>query len=318
MKRLSVLTTIIFFGCQLHAQTLQDVTDNGNATTNEILANKILYNPAPTAIIVTGRNNTTASSINSYIYGFNNNVSTLNASVVGYYNSATGSSASVFGKYNSVAGHAPMAYGYHNTIQNSHFNSAFGDYNEVTAYRSSAFGSKNIVLGVLSFAYGRFNTINAEKAFTFGSYITNNISGSVMVGPNDGSKLTIFENGVMQTPAKVVIGAISGKNLTNYALAVNGTAIATKMIVKNYVNWPDYVFDKSYNLRSLTSVEEFIKTNNHLPDVPSAKEVEQGGVDLADMHASLLRKIEELTLYIIEQGKQLKRQSEEIEKLKKN
>ncbi|MCW3110035.1 MAG: hypothetical protein JWQ09_4541 [Segetibacter sp.] len=96
-----------------------------------------------------------------------------------------------------------------------------------------------------------------------------------------------------------------------YKLAVNGDAIFKKVQVKTSTPWPDYVFHPAYELRSLSSLETYINENNHLPDVPSAKEVEKGGLDLGSTQALLLKKIEELTLYIIEQDKK-------IEKLQQN
>ena len=63
-------------------------------------------------------------------------------------------------------------------------------------------------------------------------------------------------------------------------------------------DWPDYVFNSTYQLRPLAEVEAFIKTNSHLPEIPSAEEVANEGIDLAEMDASLLKKIEELTLYL--------------------
>lgn len=86
---------------------------------------------------------------------------------------------------------------------------------------------------------------------------------------------------------------------------------------------PDYVFKPDYKLRSLSELESFIKTNSHLPNVPSAKEVETNGQDVGEMQLKLLEKIEELTLYMIEQNKELQQlratveiQADELEKLK--
>ena len=76
-------------------------------------------------------------------------------------------------------------------------------------------------------------------------------------------------------------------------------------------SWPDFVFSPDYKLKSLDEVEQFIKENNHLPDVPSACEITENGIDLAEMNAKLLQKVEELTLHVIAQGK-------EIEYLKNN
>ena len=80
---------------------------------------------------------------------------------------------------------------------------------------------------------------------------------------------------------------------------------------------PDYVFAKDYNLKTLKDVEDYIKQNNHLPEIPSAKEIEKNGLMLAEMNMSLLKKIEELTLYVIEQEKKNIAQSNEIDILKK-
>ncbi len=90
-----------------------------------------------------------------------------------------------------------------------------------------------------------------------------------------------------------------------YKLAVKGNMIAEKVVVKLNANWPDYVFKKGYHLRPLDEVEDFIRANSHLPEVPSAAEVEKDGQDLAEMNKVLLKKVEELTLYIIEQDKRI-------------
>lgn len=90
-----------------------------------------------------------------------------------------------------------------------------------------------------------------------------------------------------------------------YKLAVNGNAIFTKVVVKNYANWPDFVFEKDYKLQPIEEVMAFVKTNKHLPGIPSAKEVAENGHDVGDMNAKLLQKIEELTLYIAEMKKEI-------------
>ena len=81
--------------------------------------------------------------------------------------------------------------------------------------------------------------------------------------------------------------------------------------------WADYVFDENYILMPLTDVEQYIKLNNHLPNVPSAAEMVKEGNDLGKTDAKLLEKIEELTLYMIEMKKQADLQQKEIEILKK-
>ncbi|MCX2679347.1 hypothetical protein OOZ15_05275 [Galbibacter sp. EGI 63066] len=90
-------------------------------------------------------------------------------------------------------------------------------------------------------------------------------------------------------------------------LAVNGKVHAKEVKV-DVVGWSDFVFEKDYDLPTLEEVEQHIKEKGHLKDIPSAKEVEENGVYLGEMDAKLLQKIEELTLYIIEQERQIMQQ----------
>ena len=78
-----------------------------------------------------------------------------------------------------------------------------------------------------------------------------------------------------------------------------------------------YVFSDDYKLKPLPDLESFISTHSHLPEIPSANEMQEDGVDINEMQIKLLQKIEELTLYIIEQDKQIKALQETVEKLSK-
>jgi Phage T4 tail fibre len=100
----------------------------------------------------------------------------------------------------------------------------------------------------------------------------------------------------------VIIG--SAKTPANYKLAVGGDVIAERVVVKLQTSWPDYVFKTGYSLRPLSEVEAFVKTNSHLPDVPSEAEIKEKGIDVEQMNATLLKKVEELTLYLIEMKKE--------------
>lgn len=90
-----------------------------------------------------------------------------------------------------------------------------------------------------------------------------------------------------------------------HKLAVNGSGLFTKVKVKAYGSWPDYVFQEGYVLPSLSEVEQHIKTHQHLPGIPSRQEVKEQGIDLGEMDRKLLQKIEELMLYTIAQQKQI-------------
>lgn len=89
-------------------------------------------------------------------------------------------------------------------------------------------------------------------------------------------------------------------------LAVNGTILAKQIIVSTASGyWPDYVFSKDYKLKPLSEVESFIDQNGHLPNIPSASEIEESGQSLAELQRKQMEKIEELTLYLIQQEKEI-------------
>ncbi|MDP4209186.1 MAG: hypothetical protein Q8928_10270 [Bacteroidota bacterium] len=110
----------------------------------------------------------------------------------------------------------------------------------------------------------------------------------------------------------VGIGTTSPQN----KLDVNGT-IRAKEVKVTLEGWSDFVFKPSYKLKPLSEVEQYINKNGHLPEVPSETEVKQNGVNVGDMQAKLLQKVEELTLYVIEQEKKMNAQSLIIEEQNK-
>lgn len=101
-----------------------------------------------------------------------------------------------------------------------------------------------------------------------------------------------------------------------YKLDVNGIIRATGVKVRTS-SGADFVFRDDYKLKPLPDLESFISTHSHLPEIPSANEMKEDGVDINEMQIKLLQKIEELTLYIIEQDKQIKALQETLENLSK-
>ncbi|KXX66869.1 hypothetical protein [Flammeovirga sp. SJP92] len=105
-----------------------------------------------------------------------------------------------------------------------------------------------------------------------------------------------------------------GTNNSSWRLAVNGKILAKE--IKVQTNWADFVFYEDYELPTLQEVEDFIKDNGHLKDIPNEKEVEENGVFLGDINSKLLQKIEELTLYTIQQEKKIQELERENKEMK--
>ena len=143
--------------------------------------------------------------------------------------------------------------------------------------------------------------------FNYGLFLTDD--GKMGVGKKDPqTKLDV--NGSFKAASANITGALSATSATiNGALSATSASIAgilkTKEVQVTLAGWPDYVFDKDYKLPTLSEVEQFIAENNHLPNVPSAAEVEANGIQLGEMNAILIRKVEELTLYILDLQKQI-------------
>ena len=138
------------------------------------------------------------------------------------------------------------------------------------------------------------------------------ILGTCTTGSIDATHAKMETLNITQT-ATIGTAHTSFTTPAGYNLYVSKGILTEKLKVANsadVMNWSDFVFNKDYKLRSLHDVESYINANKHLPEIPSAKEVGEEGIDVAAMDARLLQKIEELTLYIIQQQK-------EIDELKK-
>ncbi|MEX6688850.1 hypothetical protein QTN47_15185 [Danxiaibacter flavus] len=124
-----------------------------------------------------------------------------------------------------------------------------------------------------------------------------------LLNGNNYAQLTLLTNG------NFGVGTINPQ----FKLDVCGTIRAKEVLVET--GWCDYVFDKDYILKPLDEVKDFIEENKHLPDVPSATDVAANGVRVAEMDSIMIKKIEELTLYVIQQNKQIKDQNKQIQEL---
>jgi hypothetical protein len=156
------------------------------------------------------------------------------------------------------------------------------------------------------------NTDFSASTFT-GSALWLDLGGS---SGNTFSRIQAFTSGsgAAGNLAFNPLGGNVGIGTTNpqYKLAVNGNIGAQEIIVTN-TGWSDYVFRPGYRLQSLSEVSQFIQANGHLPDIPTEAEVKEKGVSLGDMQAKLLAKVEELTLHMIQQGKENQELRDRIE-----
>lgn len=183
---------------------------------------------------------------------------------------------------------------------------------------------------------------NSDGANNGSNLIYGNLFGDMVfsVRPQSGassgsiSDLEVMQNGKMTITGtgKVVIAnhSINGwgpgslpssvdYSSNNYRLFVE-TGILTEKVrvaIATSTEWSDFVFAKDYKLMPLKQLEEYIEEENHLPEVPSAEEVVKEGIDLGQMQAKLLQKVEELTLYVIQQQKEIETLKKQVSKTKK-
>ncbi len=154
-----------------------------------------------------------------------------------------------------------------------------------------------------------------------GKVLTSDANGLASWQSAGSSQWTTTGTTIHYSTGKVLIGDpnLSGFKGTpgTYQLYVQGGILTEKVkaAVATTNDWSDYVFEQDYKLKSLKEVEEFVKANKHLPNVPSAQEVVNEGIDMAKMDAKLLEKIEELTLYLIQLDKKNADQEKLIKEL---
>ena len=217
----------------------------------------------------------------------------------GSYNNFLGTAA---GHNNTTGGHnISIGYeaGYRN--RNGKENVCIGTH---AGYQNTT-GDQNVHLGYKAGAYSGSGDRNV--------FIGNNAGAHSPAG-ND--KLYI-DNSSTSTPliygnfASDQLGINTNNIPTGYTFAVSGKIVAEEIKVQIASAWPDYVFHSGYKLPSLEEVEKHITEKGHLKEVPSFKEVKENGIELGEMNAKLLQKIEELTLYIIELNKRIRSLEEE-------
>jgi hypothetical protein len=161
--------------------------------------------------------------------------------------------------------------------------------------------SRKLTVGGSTMPYMSFLPTSSNNEFVIGS---DNYGFILFDQSNSAYRMVVDKSG------NVCIGLTAAR--AGCMLTVNGKIAAEEFEIVNDVTVPDYVFGKNYKLRSLKELENYINTNSHLPEVPSAEEVKQNGYKVAEMNNTLLKKVEELTLYLIEINKQLEATKAEL------
>lgn len=245
-----------------------------------------------------GYNNTTGS-LNIFIgltAGVSNTTGKQNVSL-GYASGMLNTS----GEFNVFIG---------NSAGNENSTGKANTYVGAASVNANTIGEKNTSLGAYS-GYknitGTGNIFIGHKAgfYELGSnklYIANDSTSSPLVYGDFGNKQLVL-NGKVGVSTSTFPTTVGGADVSAYKLFVKGGILSDEIRVRT--GWADYVFDKNYDLKSLPEVENFIQKNGHLPNVPSANEVDSQGLDLGNIAKIQQEKIEELTLYIIDQNKRL-------------
>jgi hypothetical protein len=214
-------------------------------------------------------------------------------------------------------------------LQTMHASRFIGDGSQLTDLNASAFDFSGetvideLFLKTTSNGSARHGLLfqNSSDAYVWDIYRTastgNNAWNSSLVfagGPNEDAEADLPHVMSLREDGLVFIGAgytdmvnlagdpVGDLQLSDgdYKLAVDGKAIAEEVTVLNFGDWADFVFEENYVLESIEEVKQYIKVNGHLEHIPTTAEVEAKGINLGKMDAKLLRKIEELTLYMIE------------------
>lgn len=273
-----------------------------------------------------GFSNTTGVSNNFFGYraGYSSTTATGNAyfGTNAGYATTTGGTNSLFG---NLSGYS-MTTGENNTFMGSY------------AGYSHSTGTRNVFIGAHAGSpntSGNYNTMLGNRAGFLNVSGTGNVFLGYYAGGQElGSNKLYIANSNTTTPliygdfttgqlvlnGKVGIStstfptAVGPADVSNYKLFVKGGILTEEVRVRT--GWADYVFQPQYQLKSLASVEKFIKENGHLPNVPSAKTVENEGLSLGEIAKIQQEKIEELTLYLIDQNKKIELQQRQIDDLK--
>lgn len=195
---------------------------------------------------------------------------------------------------------------------------------------SNTNASGNVVINGNLYPIGIFPSLGMIISANFGASLTNHaptyLYNTVTVVGNINHSGTFTLNGAPLVSSQWSWNSssisfngnvgIGSTNTGSFKLAVDGNIGARGLKITLQNPWPDFVFSKKYDLMKLSELKKYIEENNKLPDIPSEQEVKENGLDVEEMTAKLLQKVEELTLHVIKLDEENSKLKEEVETLK--
>ncbi len=227
-----------------------------------------------------------------------------------HINSSVGTTAGIYLNTNHPQGWPNVKYGFQNVVNNS--NTIAYSVTDQTTNQDVfvVMGDGSVGVGTDNLNFSKLNVLAQNET---GLTVTTNHTGDYgygirsMVAKNKTKAFAVY-NAETQEESFVVLG---NGNVGIGTTAVNGAKLSVEGIIRarrvlvNATPWADYVFEPTYQLMTINQLEEYITTNKHLPNIPTAKVVEKEGADLGEINRLLVEKVEELTLYIIELNKRM-------------
>lgn len=304
-------TLILFFAMFIAKNSFSQWTVSGTNIFNNNIGFVGVSNSTPgTSLDIGNVTKSTFAAVNTDILGLQvrSSSSQTSAFKLGsfFYNSQTVANTAGISALNGyvLSSNASGTVGVMNSIQGTTEHNGSGTITwDRPFFASGLLTGSGIITNWASF-YGGGVTITSSSTITngYGLYLAafpGGVTNKYGVYAVDANAMNYFAGNV----------GIGTTNSGSFKLAVEGKIGAREIQVLSTIPFPDFVFEKNYNLMNIDSLKNFINVNKHLPNMPSAAEIkENGGIELGSLSEKLLQKVEELTLYIID----LKKENEEM------